>query len=279
MRAGAVCYFYPHPPFLKNFRRVCYHKRVFGPWTPAEWALRWVWNHPEVTVVLSGMNDEENIRENIRVAGQAQANSLTGAELNLVKRVESKYRELMKVGCTGCQYCMPCPSGVNIPLCFEHYNNLTLADDPDGEKFMYAARLGGAVALGTPEFASLCVQCGQCVEKCPQRIDIPTVLESVVKELEGPDLEQRVATAKQMFRQTLWYCRGIAGWNPQDAEMMVCFWLWKNPHFPVTCQFSSRYMRVTLLSPPEGKAFQGEHPVTPGCSPRTSQGIATWGDS
>ena len=169
--------------------------------TAAEWALRWIWNHPEVTVVLSGMNDEANIRENLAMAGQALPHSLTEVELNLVKRVEQKYRDLMKVACTGCRSCMPCPSGVNIPLCFEHYNNLSLADDPNGEKFMYAARLGGAVALGTPEFASLCVQCGQCAEKCPQHIDIPTVLESVVKELEGPDFEQRVATARQMFRQ------------------------------------------------------------------------------
>lgn len=75
-------------------------------------------------------------------------------------------------------------------------------DNPDVERFMYAARLGGAVALGKPEFASLCIQCGQCVEKCPQHIDIPTVLKSVVEELEGPDLEQRVAMAKKMFKPT-----------------------------------------------------------------------------
>lgn len=169
--------------------------------SPVEWALRWVWNHPEVTVVLSGMNEEEHIEENLRVAGEAHPYSMTVAELQLVKRVESKYRELVKVGCTACQYCMPCPAGVNIPLCFEHYNNLSLVDNSDGEKFMYAARLGGAVALGEPEFASLCVQCGQCVEKCPQHIDIPIVLESVVKELEGPDLEQRAAMAREMFKQ------------------------------------------------------------------------------
>jgi uncharacterized protein len=170
--------------------------------TAAEWALRWIWNRPEVTVVLSGMNDEAHIGENLRVAGEARAGSLSKTELQLVKRVEKKYRELMKVGCTACQYCMPCPSGVNIPLCFEEYNNLYLGDNPEMEKFMYAARVGGAVGLGTPEFASLCVQCGQCVEKCPQHIDIPTVLESVVEELEGPDLAERVAAAKQMFRQT-----------------------------------------------------------------------------
>ncbi len=170
--------------------------------TPAEWALRWVWNHPGVTVVLSGMNEEEHVLENLRIADQAYPDSLTEAELHLVQKVEKKYRELMKVGCTGCRYCTPCPAGVNIPLCFEEYNNLYMADDPDGEKFLYAARLGGAVALGEPEFASLCVRCGQCVEQCPQHIDIPAVLESVAAELEGPDFEQRVAMAKQIFKQT-----------------------------------------------------------------------------
>ncbi|MEN6516770.1 MAG: aldo/keto reductase [Methanospirillum sp.] len=170
--------------------------------TAAEWALRWIWNRSEVTVVLSGMNEEAHIRENLRIADEASPNSLTEAELDLVRRVERTYRDLMKVGCTGCRYCMPCPAGVNIPLCFEEYNNLYLADDPDGEKFMYAARLGGAVALGKAEFASLCVRCGQCVERCPQRIDIPAVLETVVEELEGPDVEQRVALARQLFEQT-----------------------------------------------------------------------------
>jgi len=170
--------------------------------TPAEWALRWIWNHPEVTVVLSGMNEETHIQENLTLADQAYPNSLTEAELHLVKKVESTYRELMKVGCTGCRYCMPCPSGVNIPLCFEEYNNLYLVDNPEEEKFMYAARLGGAVALGEAEFASLCVQCGQCVDRCPQQIDIPAVLESVVADLEDPGFEQRVAMARQIFKKT-----------------------------------------------------------------------------
>ena len=170
--------------------------------TPAEWALRWIWDRPEVTVVLSGMGEEAHVEENLAIADGAYPHSLTDAELDLVRRVERKYRELMKVGCTGCRYCMPCPAGVNIPLCFEEYNNLYLADNPDGERFMYAARLGGAVALGEPEFASLCMQCGQCVERCPQQIDIPAVLETVVDELEGPDFEQRVALARQLFKQT-----------------------------------------------------------------------------
>ena len=115
--------------------------------------------------------------------------------------MEGKYRELMKVGCTGCRYCMPCPAGVNIPLCFEEYNNLYLVPHADEEKFMYAARLGGAVALGTTQFASLCVKCRECIDKCPQHIDIPAVLESVVTELEGPGFSERFTMARQLFRQ------------------------------------------------------------------------------
>jgi uncharacterized protein len=168
--------------------------------SPAEWALRWVWNHPEVTVVLSGMNEEAHIEENLRIAGEAHPGSLTEIELQLIKRVENKYRELMKVGCTGCQYCMPCPAGVDIPLCFETYNNLYMSNNADDANFMYAARLGGVLG-GETGFASQCVKCGECLEKCPQHLEIPTILESVVEELEGSDLEERVAMAKQLFKK------------------------------------------------------------------------------
>ena len=187
----------PVPPAVKDIWDEATTKR-----TPAEWALRWVWNHPEVTVILSGMNEETHIEENLTVADNAYPNSLTKAELQLVKKVERKYRDLMKVGCTGCRYCMPCPSGVNIPFCFEDYNNLYMSGDAEGAKFHYAVRLSGVLSVGEPEFASRCVQCGECLEKCPQHIDIPTILESVVEELEGPDLEKRVAMAKQVFKKT-----------------------------------------------------------------------------
>ncbi|WP_410508532.1 aldo/keto reductase [Methanosarcina hadiensis] len=169
--------------------------------TAAEWALRWVWNHPHVTVILSGMNEEKHIQENLAAADRAYPNSLTEAELQLVKKVERKYREIMKAGCTGCRYCMPCPGGVNIPLCFETYNNLYMSDNAGETKFMYAARLGGILSGGETEFASRCIQCGECLEKCPQHLDIPVILESVVEELEGHDLEERVVIAKQIFKK------------------------------------------------------------------------------
>ncbi len=186
----------PVPPAVQEIWDEASTKR-----TAAEWALLWVWNHPEVTVVLSGMNEDAHIEENLAVADKSYPDSLTEAELQLVKKVERKYRELMKAGCTGCRYCMPCPEGVNIPLCFETYNTLYMSGNADETKFMYAARLGGVLSGGEPEFASLCVQCGECLEKCPQHLDIPTILESVVEELEGSDLEERVAIAKQIFKK------------------------------------------------------------------------------
>jgi len=167
--------------------------------TPVEWALRWVWNHPEVTVVLSGMNEEAHIDENLKIANEACPNSLTETELQLVSKVEQKYRQIMKVGCTGCQYCMPCPSGVNIPECFSIYNHLSTFGNADDANFMYVGLLSGAISGGKPELASQCVQCGQCLEKCPQHLDIPTILESVAEELEGPDLEKKIAIVKQMM--------------------------------------------------------------------------------
>lgn len=169
--------------------------------TPVEWALRWVWNRPEVTVVLSGMNDEDHIAENLAIADQAQAGSLAPKELALVSRVAKTYRELMKVGCTGCGYCMPCPSEVSIPVCFELYNKMHMFGDPDTTKFSYAIRMSGMISDGRPGFASQCVQCGTCLEHCPQQISIPDVLADVAEEMEGPELEQRLAIARQVFSQ------------------------------------------------------------------------------
>lgn len=167
--------------------------------TPAEWALRWVWNHPEVTVVLSGMNEENHIEENLAIAEQAHANSLSEDELALVAEVSQKYKALMKVACTGCGYCMPCPSGVFIPGCFEVYNKTHLFDtNKEDGKFLYAVRMSGVVR-GSAGYASQCVQCGECLEKCPQGIEIPSILEVIADEMEDADLEKRVAMARKML--------------------------------------------------------------------------------
>ncbi len=105
--------------------------------SPAEWALRWVWDHPEVTVVLSGMNEENHIEENIRVAGEALPCSMTDVELAVVEKARLAYTLLMSVPCTGCRYCMPCPSGVNIPECFAAYNDTALFPGSGHARFQY----------------------------------------------------------------------------------------------------------------------------------------------
>ena len=166
--------------------------------TPVEWALRWIWSHPEVTVVLSGMNEEDHINENLAIAAQAKPNSLTADELQLIKRAGHKYRELMKVACTGCGYCMPCPSDVAIPRCFEVYNKMHMFGNMEEAKFSYALSMGG-VFSGTPAYASQCTQCEECLEKCPQNIEIPDFLEIVAEEMEDAGLEQRIAMAKKML--------------------------------------------------------------------------------
>lgn len=167
--------------------------------TPAEWALRWIWNRPEVTVVLSGMNEESHIEENLKIANEAYPNSLTKAEIQLVRNVEMKYRQLMKTGCTGCRYCMPCPSGVDIPSCFEIYDNFYLSGNEKEAKLMYAAKPGGIIRGEVPGYASQCVQCGQCAEKCPQHLDVPFLLEAVTEKFEGKDLKGWKVMAKKAF--------------------------------------------------------------------------------
>ena len=167
--------------------------------TPVEWALRWVWDHPEATVVLSGMNEETHIEENLAIADQAGPNSLTDKELELVSRASGKYRELMKVGCTGCGYCMPCPSDVAIPSCFEVYNKMHMFGEEEMAKFSYALRMSGVINGAAPGFASQCIECGTCMEKCPQGLQIPDFLAQVAEEMEGPGLEKRIAMVKKMF--------------------------------------------------------------------------------
>ncbi|AKB75252.1 Aldo/keto reductase [Methanosarcina lacustris Z-7289] len=192
LRGGKLTH--PIPPAVQEIWNEALVKR-----TPAEWALRWIWNHPEVTVVLSGMNEESHIEENLKIADEAYPNSLKKDELQLVKKVEHKYRELMKTGCTGCRYCTPCPSGVDIPACFEIYDNFYLSGNEKEAKLMYAAKPGGIIRGDITGYASQCVQCGECLEKCPQHLDIPSLLEAVVEEFEGKNFKGWRVMAKKAF--------------------------------------------------------------------------------
>jgi hypothetical protein len=149
----------------------------------AEWGLRWVWDHPEVTVVLSGMNEEAHIDENIRVAEAALPQSLVPDDLARIDRVKETYRRLMKVGCTGCGYCMPCPAGVDIPGCFALYNAHYLFPKDRSTKFHYIGRHGGLI--GDVSHAGLCRQCGKCAKACPQHLPIPKLMKDVKSDMDG----------------------------------------------------------------------------------------------
>jgi len=157
-------------------------------WSPAEWGLRWVWNHPEVTVALSGMNDEDHVAENIRIAQTALPGSMKADELSVIKKVAESYRRLMKVPCTGCQYCMPCPSGVNIPASFRIYNDYCMFGEEQRSRSTYAMMLLGGLR-GKRSDASLCKECKLCMERCPQHIAIPEKLKLVLNDLGGPKTE------------------------------------------------------------------------------------------
>jgi len=145
--------------------------------TPAEWALRWVWNHPEVHVTLSGMNIMEQVEENLRTADAAYAGSLADEELDVIMDAEHAFRRT-KVNCTGCNYCMPCPVGVNIPRNFIYYNEYYFLDSDNQRKSLQEAYTANMML---EEWASVCVECGTCEEQCPQSINIPEEMRNVAE--------------------------------------------------------------------------------------------------
>jgi predicted aldo/keto reductase-like oxidoreductase len=168
--------------------------------TAAEWGLRWVWNHPEVTVVLSGMNDEKQVQENIKTAETALPGSLGQEDLSVISNVASCYRRLMKVPCTGCAYCMPCPNGVNIPSNFSIYNQYHMFGNKIYTRGMYAVMLMG-IMHGEPSDASLCKNCGACAKKCPQHIAIPDELKVVKGNLGGLQTKIMLPIIKRMAKR------------------------------------------------------------------------------
>ncbi|MEA4921914.1 MAG: aldo/keto reductase [Eubacteriaceae bacterium] len=148
----------------------------------AEWALKWLWDQTDVTMVLSGMNSVEMIDENVRVAENTPENSLTDGDFEFYEKLCKSINNSIKIGCTGCAYCMPCPFGVNIPACFRCYNSSYMDGYFHGikEYFMITA------FSKEPSYASVCRQCGKCLEHCPQSIPIPDMMKKVKRRLEVP---------------------------------------------------------------------------------------------
>jgi len=150
--------------------------------TLADLGLRWVWNHPEVSIVLSGMSSYEQMTQNIESASRGRADSLSGEELALVKSAKDLFASRMRVPCTACAYCKPCPKAVDIPQCFTNLNNAAISGDWAGQKANYSYVL----APGRDgKRASACVECGACEPKCPQRIPIRAKLKEVAAAFES----------------------------------------------------------------------------------------------
>ncbi len=166
--------------------------------TPADWALRWILNHPEVTLVLSGMNDYQHIDENIQTASSALENNMTKQELDIIKQVKDKFDQLVTIKCTGCQYCINCPAKIDIPSAFKHYNDYTLFHK-NMTKILYALSAGVQSNDGKPYWATGCVDCGACEKNCPQNLPIRQHLKQVTKTLETPGLKIAAAIARAYY--------------------------------------------------------------------------------
>lgn len=141
--------------------------------TSADWALRWVWNHPEVTLVLSGMGKLDEVKQNIETAGTALPNSLTQEELEMFEQVKAAYRKRIRIDCTACEYCLPCPQDIVIPKLFDQYNDAFMYNTMDG----FAQRYDWIVEnWGNPDG---CIECGQCEEACPQNLPIRELMKEI----------------------------------------------------------------------------------------------------
>lgn len=134
--------------------------------SPVEWAFRWLYNFPEIVTILSGVSTMEQLKDNIEIFSQAAPNTMTEKELELVERVKDLYDSKIKVGCTACNYCMPCPSGVDIPGVFSVYNDYSIYGNLEEFKNRYKR------FIEDNKDASQCVECGQCEAECPQHISI-----------------------------------------------------------------------------------------------------------
>ena len=163
----------------------------------AELGLSWLWNQPEVTCVLSGMNSLEMVEENCRIASSVQPGSFDKEDDLLIARIRRAIQEKIKVNCTGCRYCMPCPHGVDIPSAFRCYNSMFTESKSHGRHEYFQT-----VALRKdPAFPSQCVGCGKCEKHCPQQIEIRKELKNAEKVLLPPYYRAAIAVARKFTLQ------------------------------------------------------------------------------
>ncbi|MDR3601369.1 MAG: aldo/keto reductase [Desulfosporosinus sp.] len=142
-----------------------------------EWCFRWLYNMPEVSVILSGTSTLDQLKDNLRIFNNSVPNIMSEADQNLIKKVREAFESKNSIGCTGCKYCMPCPQGVSIPEIFKLYNSYQLMTSHWVDKGLYRNSL-----IPSRSGADQCAACGICLEQCPQGLDIPVLLKKVHEE-------------------------------------------------------------------------------------------------
>ncbi len=153
-------------------------KETGREWSPAEWALQWIWNQPEPAVTLSGMGEMSQVEENLKAADRSGISQLSEADLQTVQTAKQLYASKIPIPCTNCGYCLPCPNGVNVPRNFLLYNDAAIHEDPSTPRFIYRTY------VGENERANQCIACRECEAKCPQKIAIAEWLPKVHAVLE-----------------------------------------------------------------------------------------------
>jgi predicted aldo/keto reductase-like oxidoreductase len=164
--------------------------------TPAEWSFRWLWDQQAVTCVLSGMNSMEVLKENIGIAKTAKFGDFAEDDFAVIAKAKKVFIETIKVPCTGCNYCMPCPQGVDIPTCFSCYNNIVI----EGKRAAFTKYIMRTSLKTKPQIASLCNKCGQCEKLCPQKIEIRTELQNTAKTFEKIYFKPILFIAKRFMK-------------------------------------------------------------------------------
>lgn len=164
-------------------------------YSPAEYGLKWLWNQPEVTCVLSGMNSIEMVKENCRIASEAKEGCLTDEDKDVIDKVKTIIKETELVGCTACRYCMPCPKGIDIPALFRSYN-MTAIDGKQAARFEYAQTVG---MRKEPAFATQCIGCGKCEQHCPQSIPIREMIKKADKVVRPLPYRIGIAAARKFM--------------------------------------------------------------------------------
>lgn len=164
-------------------------------YTAAEWGLRWLWDQPGVTCVLSGMNSSEMVAENIRIASEMTVGQFTETDFQTIEEIRKAIRKKEKVGCTGCRYCMPCPKGVDIPGIF-HYYNLSSIEKKSTTRKEFARNMG---LRKDSCMASQCIKCGKCEKHCPQHIAIREKLQEADRVLRPVPYKLGIEVARKIM--------------------------------------------------------------------------------